>query len=235
MTNQKLEQKIVNASLRRYNGNLAAVLIFGSYNTGRFIPGESDVDSIFLFKEERDLSEQEKIGFGNSLREQDVPISIIHFKTLKGYEEHIYHKGSWSSWITVICGSKPIYSTEEFGNFREKLKENPIPKEKLEEYLKHKDEFELEGYLKERDLWGKTKGLYSHFRRKLQIMNFYFWHQLEFDFDKCLENFSEISEKEKLKHLSELYKKRKSLSKNEAKQYLAMAKNFTNKVMGVLK
>ena len=113
--------------------------------------------------------------------------------------------------------------------------ENPIPKEKLEEYLRHKDEFELEGYNKDRDLWDKTKGLYSHFRRKLQIMNYYFGNNLEFDFDKCLKNFSEIKEKEKLEYLAGLYKRRESLSKDEAKEYIAMAKKFTNKIIEVLK
>ena len=235
MTDTKLEQKIVKTSLKRYDGNLAAILIFGSYNTGHFVPGKSDIDSIILFKKDGNLDEEEKINLGNSIRKQDVPISIIHFKTLKGYEEHIYHKGSWSSWITVIRGSKPIYSTEEFENFRKRLMENPIPKEKLEEYLRHKDEFELEGYFKDRDLWDKTKGLYSHFRRKLQIMNYYFGNNLEFDFDKCLKNFSEIKEKEKLEYLAGLYKRRESLSKDEAKEYIAMAKKFTNKIIEVLK
>ena len=235
MTNLKLEQKIVDASLKRYDGNLAAVLIFGSYNTGHFVRGKSDVDSIILFKEENDTDfDKDKIQLGNMLREKNIPISIIHSRTINDYENHIYKKGSWSSWITVICGSKPIYITDEFQNFRERLRENPIPKEKLASYLKDKDRFELEEYLKDTDLWSLTKGLYSHFRRKLQIMNYHLWHDLEFDFEKCLGHFSELEEKEKLKHLSELYKRRKSLSENESKRYINLTKNFTKKVLGVL-
>lgn len=127
---KKLEKRLVDTCLENYSGNLAAILIFGTYNTGPFMFGISDVDKIILFKQEDNLDfrkEQDK------LREEltDINLSILHFRTINDYEKHIYDEGSWSSWITVINGSKIIYSTKEFEKFRKKLFSNPISKEKL--------------------------------------------------------------------------------------------------------
>ena len=47
---KKLEKRIIDVCLRRYKENLAAILIFGSYTTGKFVLGKSDIDAIILFK-----------------------------------------------------------------------------------------------------------------------------------------------------------------------------------------
>jgi len=230
MKKADLEKRIIESSLRKYNENLAAILIFGSYNTGQFVFGISDIDAIILFKRRENIDfENEKYELGNEL--EDIRLKILHFKTLKDYEEHIYNKGSWSSWITVIKGSKILYSTHEFEDFKKRLENNPISKERLKEYIKDKDKFELEGYLKESSGWDLTKGLFSHIRRKLQILNYYKGNELNFDYNTCLINLGDINGREKLERLKELYNKRRVLYKKEFESYVKLANLLTEKIM----
>ncbi len=228
-----LEKNIIKNSLKRYNENLAAILIFGSYNTGRFVFGISDIDSIILLKREDNIDfENGKHELGNELA--DIKLKILHFKTLKDYKEHIYQEGSWSSWITVIKGSKVVYSTPEFEDFRRELHSNPINKIKLLDYVIKKDKFELEGYLKDLSGWDLTKGLFSHIRRKLQILNYYLGNELNFDYNICLRNLKEIDNKESLEELGDLYNKREILHKKEADNYFSISKLLTRKISGLL-
>ena len=121
---------------KRYKNNLAAILILGSTNTGHFVGGKSDIDTIILLKKKNNLNLKKEI---KELQKKVKPMkwSIIHFETFASYKKHIYQKGSWSSWITVIAGSKKLYTTKEFEKFRRQLIKKPIPKEKLLEYLKN--------------------------------------------------------------------------------------------------
>ncbi|MBI2448823.1 nucleotidyltransferase domain-containing protein [Candidatus Pacearchaeota archaeon] len=251
---KNLEKQIVNTCLERYNGNLAAVLIFGSYNTGPFVEGISDLDTIMLFKDENNMDLRKE---QDELRDKlsDVNLSIHHFRTIKDYEEHIYEECSWSSWITVICGSRIAYSTKEFEDFRQRLIDNPIPKDKLINYLKHKDKVDLEG-LNNTDGWNLTKALFAHIRRKLQILNYYVRignnsehpknlknkrksfsdseDKLDFDYDKCLSNLRGIEYQKELRILGYLYKKRKSLGKNSIDGYIKIAKYLAKRALKIL-
>lgn len=235
MSKLELERRIVDVCLGRYNGNLAAVLLFGSYNTGHFREGISDIDSIILFKETDNVdfkSEPEKLRKELS----DVKLSIQHFHTLKDYFDYIQDKGSWASWITVVNGSKVIYKTREFEEFKERLQNNPISKEKLAKYLKQKDKFELDGYFKERREWDLTKAIFAHIRRKLQVMNYLAGNSPEFDYDTCLTNLNgEVRDKDRLVNLGEAYEKRRALSEDEVKEYVGYAKKLTGKLVKELK
>lgn len=140
---QDLEKKLVDRCLLNYDRNLAAVLIFGSYNIGPFKNGSSDLDTIILLKKDKNIDfEKETDDLSRLLK--DLNIALHHFRTIDNYKEHIYDKGSWSSWITVICGSKIAYSTPEFEKFRKELAEKSIEKGKLIEYLEHKDKTDYE-------------------------------------------------------------------------------------------
>ncbi len=218
---------------KKYKDNLAAILVFGSANIGHYKEGESDIDLILLLKSKKRLNmEEEKESLFENFEKENA--KIIHFKTLSNYDKHIYKKGSWSSWITVIDGSEKIYSTPEFQKFRKRLISKPILKKKLIEYLKTKDRFELEGYLKKEKGFALTKGLFSHIRRKLQIINYYETNQIIFDYNKCLKRIClEDGEKRKLKKLYSTYKKRKGLSKKEIKDYYKLANEFTKKIIEI--
>ena len=110
--------KIKEFLIDRYKDNLAGVLIFGTANTGEFKEGESDIDTIILFKDKSKLNLiEEKEFLLNQFSKENL--SILHFRTIENYEEHIYEKGSWASWITVIDGSKKLYTTNDFLEFKE--------------------------------------------------------------------------------------------------------------------
>ena len=216
---------------KRYKDNLAAIVVFGSANTGHYKDGESDIDLILLLKSKKRLNmEEERESLFEDFEKENA--KIIHFKTLSNYEKHIYKKGSWSSWITIIDGSKKIYSTPEFQKFRKRLIFKPIPKKKLIEYLKTKDRFELEGYLKKEKGFVLTKGLFSHIRRKLQIINYFENQDIIFDYERCLDNINLVNDKKrKLEKLYSYYNKRKSLPKNGIKNYYKTAKDLTKRIL----
>ncbi len=221
-------KKIKNLLVKKYNNNLAAVLLFGSANTGHYRKGKSDIDLIILFKDKNKLNlEKEKKSLFKELNKENA--KILHFKTIKNYEAHIYRKGSFSSWITVINGSKKLYSTKEFQKFRKRLISKPIPRKKLINYLKKKDKFDFGGYLKGDRSFGTTKSFFSHIKRKLQILNYIENKKTVFDYKKCLGNLN-LKDKTKLKRLYESYTKRKGLSKKELKNYYQIALNLTKKI-----
>lgn len=226
------ENKIVEVCLSRYDKNLVAILIFGSYNTGQFAPGVSDIDTIILLKQQQKLDfKQEQDELRNSLAK--INLSIQHFDTIDNYRQHIYEGASWSSWITILTGSRAIYATPEFTAFKEFLATHELDKQKLKEYLAHKDEFELEGYFKQKEGWELTKGIFSHMRRKLQIINYYTGNDLEFDYFACLQNIRKLKERRALKELGKLYKKRESIPQKEIEKYYTIAKKLTEDVMKI--
>lgn len=210
--------------LERYKNNLAAILVFGSANTGQFIDGESDIDTIILLKNPGDLDLEREKKF-LSKKAELINWSIIHFRTLKDYKNHIYNEGSWSSWITTINGSKRIYSTSEFEKFRRELIKNPVPRKKLFKYLKNKDRFELTK-MKRLGGWNSTKWAFSHIRRKLQILNYFKTEKLIFDYDACVYNLNP-DDKQELNQLCQKYKQREKLSKKEINYYYNLARELT--------
>jgi len=224
--------KIKKFFIKRYEKNLASILIFGSANTGQFIKGKYDIDAIVLLKEEKSINfEEEKELLLNIFGNENF--RILHFMTLHDYKKHIYQKGSWSSWITAIEGSTKLYATAEFKEFRSYLISHQIPGDKLIEYLNHKDEFELEGYFKDINNLEKTRGLFSHLRRKLQILNYYQTEKIIFNYYDCLINLNFKGE-EKLNALYKNYVKRKELSSKEIKDYYEIAKELTMEIEKVL-
>ncbi len=216
--------------LDRYKNNLAAILIFGSANTGHFVKGKSDIDIIILLKKKDKLNfEKEKEDLFKKTRPFNW--SIVHFKTLKEYGEHIYKEASWSSWITVILGSEKIYSTKEFLKFKNELIKRPISKKKLKEYLDDKDDVEIKGYFKRLNGYDLTKSLMSHLRRKLQIITYFKTQKLIFGYEKCLEK-NKLTELEKgcLEKLWNFYIKRKRLTKEQVKYYTNLAEELTKTI-----
>lgn len=233
MTLKSSLNKIKKFLIKRYSNNLDAFLVFGSANTGPFLEGKSDIDIIILLKRKNKINlEKENLFLFKKFKKEKL--KIVHLKTIKDYEKHIYKKGSWASWITVINGSKKILSSKEFEDFRKRLILKPIPRKKLIEYLKHKDKFELKGYFKKRKGFILTKAYFSHLRRKIQIINYFQNGKIIFDYEKCLKNIRlEKEEKEKLKKLHEIYKKRMRMSKKQILYYNKLAEKFTNKILKI--
>lgn len=225
------EQTIARVCRERYNGNLAAVLIFGSYFTGQYLPGESDIDLIVLFKKPLKNSEREREFLFERLK--NLKLSIHHFRTLEDYKKKIYAESSWSSWIVVQRGSMVAYSTPEFLDFKKYIAAHKLDSEKLIKFIKEKDAFDLKTDLTSKSDFAAVKMLYAHIRRKLQILNFYKNNILEFDFSKCLSAIA-VENKELLRKLSVTYDKRDTMSRKEIAMLVKISKSFTELVAKTL-
>jgi len=217
----------------RYKDNLAAILIFGSANTGPFIEGVSDIDAMVFLKRQKSFNIKDEPDFlYNSLKNYNFATQYFH--TLEGIKEYLEKRNSWSTYITIVSdeSSRVLYSSPEFEETRNWLKKHPPSKKGLKEYIKRKDNVELRGYFRDAKDFILTKALLSHLRRKLQIINYYETERIIFDYEKCLEGVSlEEDKKRKLKKLYSIYKKRKSLSEKEIKGYYKLASEFTNKIV----
>lgn len=225
------EDKIKEICLEQNGENLAAILIFGSYGIKTYAAGVSDIDAIILLKEKGTLDfEKEQKNLREKLAE--INLSIHHFTDIESYKNHIYQGASWSSWITVLKSPKQIYTTQEFEDFKKYLASHELDKEKLKEYILQKDKFELEGYFKQRTGWELTKGIFSHLRRKLQILNYYSGNDLDFDYDKCLANLK-LKNKRSLQKIGQFYCERLNLSTSEIPVYYEIAKSLTKKIMKI--
>ena len=125
-----------------------------------------------------------------------------------------------------------MYSTNEFEETRQRLKENPPSRKNLKKYIKEKDKFELEGYFKDLNGFKLTKALFAHIRRKLQMMNYFKTGELAFEPKKYV-NDLDLSDKERKEFelICEDYSDRKPLSNKKIRNYLELAKQLTNKIM----
>lgn len=79
--------------------------------------------------------------------------------------------------------------------------------------------------------WGRTKAIYSHIRRKLQILNYYNENKLNFDYNGCLAMLKGLKEGQKLKELSKSYEKREGIGLDETKEYITIAEELTENVI----
>lgn len=223
----EVEKEILYLCKEQFGTNLAAVAIFGSYNYGPYLEGVSDIDAIVLLHKRDNLALKDEKSILTAKGEK-IKLSVQQLATVEEIKERIYREGSWSSWITLICGSKQIYTTNEFKSLIQELKNKDIPKDNLLQYILHKDEFELEGYLPKTTGWDLTKGLYSHLRRKLQIINYYTNKKSDFSYISCLMSIElKEEDKKRLNWLSEMYTSREILTPEAAKMYFEIAKELT--------
>src|SRR3989338_3085112 len=196
--------------LHRYKDNLAALLVFGSANTGHFKEGKSDIDTMIFLKEWKALKrEQERKLLLEKLRKYSFNTQYFH--TLESIKEYIQNRTSFSTYIVIVSqdGSRILYSTPEFEKTKKFLIENPPTKESIKGYVREKDKFELDGYIKNETDFKRARSFFAHFRRKLQIINYFETEELIFDYNACLANISlPKKEKTELNKLYEIYEKR---------------------------
>ncbi|GEM_PF-4761474 len=225
--------KIREFLLERYKGNLAGILLFGTANTGEFKEGMSDIDTMIFLKEQGGLNIDGEIKFlCNALKSERF--SIQYLFSLRSVIYYIEERGSFSTYITIVSkdGSRTLYSTPEFEKVREQLRKTPPSKKDIKRFIEKKDEFELKGYFKEISNFELTKALFSHIRRKLQIMNYFKNNELIFDYKKCINNLKLPADKiREIEHLYEKYSGRKSLTESETEKYYRLAKEFTGKII----
>lgn len=217
----------------RYKNNLAGLLVYGTANTGNFIEGKSDIDTMIFLKKlgNLELGEESNYLF-NKLESEHFATQYFH--TIDSIKNYIADRTSFSTYITIVSddGSKVLYSTPEFEKLKDYLRNNPPSKDSIKEYIKEKDKFELDGYFRDTDKFTLTKSLFAHLRRKLQIINYLQNNSLIFDFDKCLDNINlGNNEKRKLKNLYGSYKNRESIPGWEIRPYYNLAKQLTKKII----
>lgn len=225
-------QAIKGFLLDRYGNNLAGIIIFGSTNTGHFREGESDIDHMIFLKKLGKININEEIKFLlDSLKQYNF--ATQYFNTLEGIKDYIKKRKSFSTYMTIVSedGSRVIYTTPEFERTREYLRKHPLTKKEIQEQIKEKDNFELNGYFEKINGYILTKALMAHLRRKLQVVNYFKTGELIFDYERCLDN-SDIDkeEKESLEKLYHHYQKRETLTLKEIEHYEDLARQFTERI-----
>ncbi len=226
-------QKIKDFLLDRYKNNLAAILIFGSANTGHFKKGESDIDHMIFLKKLNGLNVNKEIKFLlDKLKSENF--ATQYFNSLKGVKDCIKERKSFSTYITIVSkdGARTIYTTPEFENTRKYFNRHPLTRKEIQEQIKEKDDFELHGYFQKIKGYNLTKSIMAHLRRKLQVINYFKTDKLIFDYEICLKNINiNKTEREKLKKLYDIYQKRKSLSEKEIGCYKSLAEEFSERII----
>ena len=232
MALEKSLKRIREFLLDRYKDNLAGILLFGTANTGEFREGKSDIDTMIFVKEQRGLNIDDEIKFlVDALKSERFATQYFH--TLKGIVQYIKERSSFSTYITIVGedSSRTLYSTPEFEETRQGLKENPPSKEDIKRYVKKKDEFELDGYFRDIGGFELTKSLFAHIRKKLQIMNYFKTGELTFDYNQCADNLGlSANEREGIDSLYEDFSKRNPLKIEEVNRYQQLAKQFTERI-----
>ncbi len=219
--------------LNRYKDNLAALLIFGSVNTGQFHNGKSDIDHMILLKKLKGLNAEKELKFLYS-KLKGIGFSSQYFNDLQGIKNYIRSRKSFATYLVIATkdGSRVIYTTPEFERLRTYLKKHPLTRKEIQEQIKKKDKVELDGYFANLKGYHLSKQLMCHLRRKLQVMNYFKNKKIVFDYYACLDKVKlEKKEKEKLKKLYSAYKKRENLSKKDVDYYTSLARKFTQTII----
>jgi predicted nucleotidyltransferase len=226
-----IEKEITELCIKRFGDNLAGVVVFGSYLSGPYVQGISDIDCLVYLKLREGMNLENEGNILTTLG-KSINLSIQNLETVEGSYERIYSEGSWSTWITLVCGSRIIYQTEQFSDFILRLRNRNLMKERIIEYIKHKDSFELSIYLHRLTDWNLTKALYSHIRRKLQILSFEVTKQPVFDYRNCLTNIKTDDEtKHLLLNLASYYEQRRPMTREEAEPYFDISAELTKKII----
>lgn len=226
-------KKIRKFILSKYKDNLAAILVFGSANTGHFRKGKSDIDTMIFLKKLKGLNLDKETKFLiNELKSENFRTQYFH--ALNSIKKYVRERISWSTRITILSkdGSRVLYSTPEFEELKKWLIDTFPSKYNIRKYVQKKDKVELYGYFKKIRDFDLTKALFSHLRRKLQIITYFQTGKIIFDYNKCLNNIKLLDEeKEKLKALYEFYEKRKKLSRKQINEFYLFAKQLTNRIL----
>ncbi|MFH1607897.1 MAG: nucleotidyltransferase domain-containing protein [archaeon] len=214
---------------KRYGDNLAAILVFGSANTGQYKEGVSDIDLIILLKRENHLNlKKEFKKIVNELKE--LKVSLHHLKTIKGHEKYIYQRGSWSSWTETIKESKNIYSTQEFRKLKTRLIKKPISKQKLIEYSNYKNR-RMSNYPGNRKGFSLTKGVFANLKTRMQTRVYLKHKTIIFDYNKCIKKINlEKEERKMLKRILKKHEQRKIITNKEFQYYKKLITNLTKEM-----
>lgn len=226
-------KKIRDFILRRYKNNLVAILVYGSANIGPFIEGKSDIDTMIFLKNAKGLNLDKETKFLiKTLSSENFHTQYFH--TLSSIKKYAKKRISWSTRITILTkdGSRVLYSTLEFEKLKKWLLANFLSKKEIKKYVQEKDKAELEGYFKKIKSFELTKAIFSHVRRKLQVINYFQTKKLIFDYNECLDNISFLEdEKKKLRNLYRIYERRGKLSQKQVDYYYNFAKQLTNRIL----
>lgn len=221
MAPKKSLVRIKRTLTKRYGKNLAAVLVFGSANTGKFKSGKSDIDTIILLKNKEGLNfEEEIILLSDKLKKLNFATQYFH--TLRSIKDQILKRKSWGVFITIASrdGSLVLYSTPEFQKLKQWFRKHPLKKKDCLKYLQEKNKTDVNGYFKKRKGYELTKSIMAHIRKQLQILNFLRNGLLVYNYKECLDYLNLAkNDNKKLLVLYDKYEKRASLKKSEVDAY----------------
>jgi len=197
-------KKFVDYCKYKFEGNLEAIVIFGSYSLGFFNKKKSDYDVIVIFKN--------KVPIGKAEINKKFPkVTLHHFLIEKDLFKLIY-EGRWSIYITLLKSGKVLYKTKEYNNFLGKLKKINFWKDTANlKRLQFKDKTDKK-HLKKVKGYSAIKVAFASTRKRLQILTHLRKKELRWDFNKNLEINKQFLNKKEIIFLKNLNKKNFSRS-----------------------
>lgn len=223
-------QKFVDFCKKKYDKNLLAIGIYGSYAWGYFDKQKSDYD-IFLIFNSKTRSER---GF---LMKKFPKIAVHYFCSLDQLSI-LFKKGHWSPYITFLTSARMLSSRIEYGKFIKKMKKiNFLDYFENTKRIKWKFQFD-------KDVIRKTKGYkcikyaLPTLRVRLQFLTYIKTKKLIWNLSKNInlnKDFLDVDEKRFLLSLDNKVKKReKKFSVFDKKRTINLLNKIYKEIMNSL-
>ncbi|MDP2649774.1 MAG: nucleotidyltransferase domain-containing protein [bacterium] len=152
----------------RYEDNLTAIIIYGSYPWGYFDKKKSDYDVFVIFKTKTPKSK--KLAQKEFLR-KFPKISLQYFCTTDELLRKV-EEGHWSIYITLLKSAKILYYTKEYKKFLKELKKVDFIEQLMDTAaMEYKANFEIETLKKSRG-YKAAKWALPSIRKRLQLLTY---------------------------------------------------------------
>jgi len=214
-------KKFLNFCKEKYQDNLIAIMVYGSYAWKYFDKKDSDYDIILLFKE----NAPDKKSIAKQFKKISLQYSLTSDEVLTNA-----HLGHFTTYITILKGGRILYKTKEFNKLiRQLRKTNPLDKVIDIAVIEAKSLY-LKKELKRLNKFKAVKWALPSLRKSLQLLTFIRKNRLVWKLNKNLKLNKDVLTKEEILFIKELNKKLLKRSDNFTKKDKQISINILDKI-----
>ena len=214
-------KKFINFCKEKYQDNLIAIMVYGSYAWKYFDKKDSDYDIILLFKE----NAPDKKSIAKQFKKISLQYSLTSDEVLTNA-----HLGHFTTYITILKGGRILYKTKEFNKLiRQLRKTNPLDKVIDIAVIEAKSLY-LKKELKRLNKFKAVKWALPSLRKSLQLLTFIRKNRLVWKLNKNLKLNKDVLTKEEILFIKELNKKLLKRSDNFTKKDKQISINILDKI-----
>jgi len=198
----------------KYENNLVAITIYGSYSWGYFNRNKSDYDIFVIFK---DKTPKDKKLAQKEFLKRFPKISLQYFCTADELLRKV-KEGHWSIYITLLKSARILYYTKEYKRFLKKLKKVDFIEQLMDTVaMEYKTNFEIET-LKKRRAYKAAKWALPSIRKRLQLLTYIRRRKVIWNIKKVVKLNKDILTKEEKNFIIDLDKRVKKRKNSFTKQ-----------------